>query len=520
MKFLLNKIIRNLIAGVTKKMNSKIRMKYISSFVIACVVSGYILVSERVVLAEPPTPDPLFLELEAIYRGDKDYKQLPFVPEDPHKRSKNGPTLKNVTLKANKEWLKKWISNPSEMVPNARMPRLMLSDDEIEAVLAYLTSIADNELPEQEWDSYLLKEEDDMTDDEYEKMDELVSGGKAIWGRARCNICHPVKGKGGAVGVGPDLGAVAEKINRDWLYLWIKEPQSYFHQTQMARYRFKDDELRKLVEYLMKDWDFKPEEEDDEDEEDESGEEETVATDEVSGGEGVEEKAEVEDKSSIIPEGTLAEKGKRIIELNRCFICHEIEGISELLPVSSEKSEPTNDFEKLLNDIKCMTCHNIQGNGGTFAPELTHEGSKLKGSWIKGFVETPDIIRPLLKQMPKFNLTSEEAETAADFVEEFFISEEIPLDKFADVEPAEEWISKGKYLYDARGCKTCHTISAGGIVGPNLKRVGDRLENGFIFFHLKDPHHETPDAVEPNYNLTDEEATALTHFLMSCKSEK
>ncbi|MDP6094275.1 MAG: c-type cytochrome, partial [SAR324 cluster bacterium] len=117
------------------------------------------------------------------------------------------------------------------------------------------------------------KEEDDMTDDEYEKMDELVSGGKAIWGRARCNICHPVKGKGGAVGVGPDLGAVAEKINRDWLYLWIKEPQSYFHQTQMARYRFKDDELRKLVEYLMKDWDFKPEEEDDEDEEDEEDEE-------------------------------------------------------------------------------------------------------------------------------------------------------------------------------------------------------------------------------------------------------
>jgi mono/diheme cytochrome c family protein len=214
------------------------------------------------------------------------------------------------------------------------------------------------------------------------------------------------------------------------------------------------------------------------------------------------------------------EKGKRIIELNRCFICHEIEGISELLPVSSEQSEPTNDFEKLLNDIKCMTCHNVQGNGGTFAPELTHEGSKLKGSWIQGFVETPDIIRPLLKQMPKFNLTSEEAETAANFVEEFFVSEEIPLDKFADVGPIEEQINKGKELYDARGCKTCHTIASGGIVGPNLKRVGDRLENGFIFFHLKDPHHETPDAVEPNYNLTDEEATALTHFLMSCKSKE
>ena len=481
-------------------------MNYISSFVIACIALGYILVSGRVVFAEPPKPDPLFLELEAMYRGDKDYKQLPFVPENPHKRLKNGPTLKNVTHKANKEWLKKWISNPGEMVPNARMPRLMLSDDEIEAVLAYLTSIADKELPKQEWEPYLLKNEDDMADDEYESMDELVSGGKAIWGRARCNICHPVKGKGGAVGVGTDLGAVAEKVNRDWLYLWIREPQSYFHQTQMPRYRFKDDELRQLVEYLMKDWDFRPEEE------------ETAGTDKVSESKGAEE--DTEDKSSIIPEGTLVEKGKRIIELNRCFICHEIEGVSELLPVRSEKSEPTNEFEKLLNDIRCMTCHNIQGNGGTFAPELTHEGSKLKRSWIKGFVETPDIIRPLLQQMPKFNLTSEEAETAANFVEEFFVSGEILLDKFADIKSTEEEISKGKELYEAKGCKTCHTIEGGGVVGPNLKRVGDRLENGFIFFHLKDPHHETPDAVEPNYNLTDEEATAITHFLMSCKSKE
>src|SRR3989338_6379468 len=479
---------------------------YISSFVIACIALGYILVSGRVVFAEPPKPDPLFLELEAMYRGDKDYKQLPFVPENPHKRLKNGPTLKNVTRKANKEWLKKWISNPGEMVPNARMPRLMLSDDEIEAVLAYLTSIADKELPKQEWEPYLLKNEDDMADDEYESMDELVSGGKAIWGRARCNICHPVKGKGGAVGVGTDLGAVAEKVNRDWLYLWIREPQSYFHQTQMPRYRFKDDELRQLVEYLMKDWDFRPEEE------------ETAGTDKVSESKGAEE--DTEDKSSIIPEGTLVEKGKRIIELNRCFICHEIEGVSELLPVRSEKSEPTNEFEKLLNDIRCMTCHNIQGNGGTFAPELTHEGSKLKRSWIKGFVETPDIIRPFLQQMPKFNLTSEEAETAANFVEEFFVSGEFLLDKFADIKSTEEEISKGKELYEAKGCKTCHTIEGGGVVGPNLKRVGDRLENGFIFFHLKDPHHETPDAVEPNYNLTDEEATAITHFLMSCKSKE
>ncbi len=497
----------------TKKLN------HISIFMIICTIVGFVMICDRTVHAQTLEPDPLFLEIESVYRGDKVYKKLPFDSEDPYKRSKNGPTLKNVVHKANKEWLKKWIDNPSAMIPNARMPRLMLSSDDIDAVIAYLESIADSSFPKQEWDAGLLKAEDDMTDDEYDKMDTLVSGGKAIWGRARCNICHPVKGKGGAVGVGPDLGAVAEKINRDWLYQWIKEPRGYFHETQMSRYRFKDDELRKLVEYLMQDWDFKPDEDEEDDEED-NGEEETAAAEETVAGEVAEETAD--EGSLIVHEGTLAERGKKIIEFNRCFVCHEIEGVSDLLPVKSQKSESetTNDFEKLLNDVRCMTCHNIQGHGGSFAPELTHEGSKLEGEWIKGFIETPDIIRPLLKQMPKFNLTSEEAQTGADFVEEYFVSDEIDLDSFADVEPTNNEINHGKEVYDAKGCKTCHTIKEGGIVGPNLKRVGDRMENGFIFFHLKDPHHEVPDAVEPNYNLTDEEATALTHYLMSCKDEK
>ncbi len=499
-----------------KTINKK-RIAVISLFLLAFIVLG--CVSDRTIFAETPGLDQFFLELEEKYRGDIKYKQLPFDLNDPHKRTKNGPVLKNVIHKANKEWLKKWISNPPEMSPNARMPRLMLSDSEIEAVLAYLESIADSGLPKQEWDSYLSKGEDDMSDEEYEKMDVLVSGGKAVWGRARCNICHPVKGKGGAVGVGPDLGTVAEKINRDWLYLWIKEPKSYFHNTQMSRYRFDDKELRRLIEYLLRDWDFRLEE--DEEEEGEAEEIETVSKEdaeeeEVSEG----EEPEAPAGPSIIPEGTLAEKGKRIMDLSRCFICHEIEGISDLLPIAKRDDKSEDGFEKLLNDISCLTCHNIQGEGGVFAPELTHEGSKLKETWIKSFLQTPDIIRPLLKQMPKFNITEEEAETTAKFIEEYFISDEIPLEKFANVEPTEEEINKGKELYDAKGCRSCHAISSGGAVGPTLKRVGDRLENGFIFFHLKDPHHETPDAVEPNYNLSDEEAIAITHYMMSCGAKK
>ncbi len=122
--------------------------------------------------------------------------------------------------------------------------------------------------------------------------------------------------------------------------------------------------------------------------------------------------------------------------------------------------------------------------------------------------------------MPKFNLAAEEANTAVKFIEEYFVSDEIPVAEYADVQPTEEEISKGKELYDAKGCRSCHAISGGGVVGPNLKRVGDRLENGYIFAHLKNPQLEMHDAVEPNYVLTDEEATSIMHYLMSCVSEK
>ena len=57
-------------------------------------------------------------------------------------------------------------------------------------------------------------------------------------------------------------------------------------------------------------------------------------------------------------------------------------------------------------------------------------------------------------------------------------------------------------------------------MGPTLKRVGDRLENGFIFYHLKNPHLEVPDGVEPNYQLSDDEAIAITNYLMLCKDKE
>ena len=168
-----------------------------------------------IALAQERSIEPMFLEIDKKYQLPEGWSILPFELEDPYKRVKNGPILTNVIQKANIEWISRWIANPREVVPNAKMPDLGLEFEEIKAVIAYLGSIADDELSKVKWDEYLLKREDDMTDEEYDKMDQIFQMGKGVWGRARCTICHPVKGLGGNVGVGPDLGSIVTKISSD-----------------------------------------------------------------------------------------------------------------------------------------------------------------------------------------------------------------------------------------------------------------------------------------------------------------
>ncbi len=57
-------------------------------------------------------------------------------------------------------------------------------------------------------------------------------------------------------------------------------------------------------------------------------------------------------------------------------------------------------------------------------------------------------------------------------------------------------------------------------MGPDLTHVGSRLHPGYIFMHVKDPQRMVPGAVEPNYNMSDEEVLKITKFLMKLQKKK
>lgn len=454
--------------------------------------------------------DALFLELDKKYRIPEQWTVLPFELEDPYKRIKNGPPLVNIIHKARVEWLSRWIANPKAVVPNAKMPNLGLDFEEIKAVITFLGSIAEKEAPQVSWDAFLLKKEDDLSDDEYDKMDKIYNSGKGVWGRARCTICHPIKGVGGNVGVGPDLGEITTKINRNWLYDWLGNTKSHFPDTMMAQYRFTDADVRGIVEFILRDTQFIPEEkEEEEGEAKPAGPEVQVLTE--------------KEFSNIRRDKALIEKGRDIVEKARCFVCHDIKGIPELMPVVEKKREGLAGFENLLYEIRCLTCHRMQDKGGTYAPNLTIAGSKIKMDWERGFLQAPDIIRPLSQQMPKFNLTEGEAKAATDYLEKNLITKEPLPDIYKGGTPSSEIIAAGEKVFYERGCNTCHSeniAKGGGVVGPNLATVGDRLQSAYILYHLKNPQQANPQGVEPNFGLSEDELKQLVGFLVDHVKKK
>ena len=426
---------------------------------------------------------------------------------NPYERLKNGPPLNDVWHKARPEWLWDKLHNPKHH-PSARMPDFTLTDDEVLDVMAFLKASADPSFPSVQWPAWAPKGEDDMTDDEYDAMYELVDEGDSVWRNARCTICHVVEGPGNSliggfvdlrVG-GIDLQLAGSKLNRDWLYRWIEEPMSYFPETLMPRFRFTDEEIRSLAEFILRDDIFRPDEED-------GGQEQGAAA--------------PPPEWSTLDEPLRAERGEELIESSRCVVCHDIEGMPELYAANERELPPSGEnFEFLVYERRCLTCHTVAGRGGTYAPDLTSAGSRLHESWISDFVAAPDLVRPLSQQMPRFNLTEEEARIIASEVSGSFLDALVPADIPEPTVTGDD-VQLGAELFSERGCVACHTIGdgPGGIAGPTLGAVADRLQPGYIWHHLTNPRGVNPYSAEPDYGLSDDEARALAAFLSRSTEE-
>lgn len=521
-----------------------------------------------------------------------------------------GPVLTEVGTKVNYTWAVNWLLDPKNYFATARMPKFYFKQDEAEAIADYLFSMSGTTRHDADYSA-------DTPDEK------LVEQGRSLWSQARCNLCHMTNGKGGnnVKVYAPDLSKVGSKANKEWLFKWIKDPNAYFPGTKMPRFRFTDEEIKALVEYLVSEY------------QDDEAEMKYPTPSEISSAsikkgkdlilkygcygchklQGMEEMVQV--APSLMSQGVTFLKGEEMREKIGAELTSigskpidmldfgklqkaipndrlsyikqklrdprgyrlglrmpdfrlsetEINGLASVLYGFTDNNIPsrfmvpsrqeldkiagvpsykfTGDFAKIINDVKCTNCHTIKGIGADYAPDLSVAGSKLQESWIRNFLANPDVIRPLLQQMPKLGLTSGRApakitmpkfnlgiqnvedtnKSDVDVVLNYFqqelvtpdIPKEIPVITTLAIE---EQIAKGKELYDQKGCRSCHQLgNDGGALGPNLSNVGNRLKAGFIFKHLENARKFKPDIVEPNYGFSERERIYLTNYLMTLK---
>ncbi len=465
------------------------------------------------------------------------------------------PPLDGVGAKVNSAWLFNWLKNPRSYWDHSHMPNFGIPDEDANNIADFLKTF--KTLPDGSSLAPLPASLLNPTDAQKAKMLEL---GATRFGEARCVSCHAVNGKGGYVAT--DLGKVSSKVSIEWLYNYIKSPKHLLAGVGMPRFRFTDEELAAVTLYMKNefvDYDMvQPPEHTPDPESYQKGlaafkkfncsgchQLGTMGHAEELGPElsyvGSKRMYEIDFGSSRI-EHTLPNyiqtklmtphAFSNIAKMPKFgFTVDEAQAITVALLANRREAvpnkylqfaapatgfHPQGAFGKLVDDLSCLSCHKMNGSGRLVATDLSLEASQAHPEWIAQYFKIPYSLRPILtERMPKLYLSDADTKTVIDYMQVGFIADSIDR----DVPMNDSLATHGRGLYfDRYACQSCHQLEGkGGYVGPPLDKLNGRLKPGWVFHWLKNPQAFKPATIEPNNNLSDADADAITAFLLKQK---
>jgi cytochrome c1 len=468
------------------------------------------------------------------------------------------PSLEHIADKTTREWIYAWLKDPQAYASTTTMPNFKLSDDDARDVSAFLIA---NSAP-LPGDTTTLSA----------KASTDPAAGATLFGESFCASCHAVQNAAGnLVGgdVGPELTRVGNKVKPEWLQAWLRNPRSYDAETAMPHYRFSDPQVATLSGFLFAktDSDLLV-----------NVHLEAATPEQIAHGKRLvsdygcascHEIAGIKKPENFAPElsrignkpvtqlvflpgmeHTLPDYIAAKIKQPRAFgqglkmpqysfTPAQIDSLATALlalndraatlpPSLTVAATPDSDYQpagkagKLMTDLACFSCHRINGHGGEMAPDLTWEGSSVQRQWLLEFLKNPNTLRPaLIRRMPKFNLTDGEANELTDYIMTVYQNPAVDRDSMPLSGYQQGQVELGKQLfYGKYACQGCHIVDTKidkGYIGPTLTQVGSRLTAAWIFEWMKNPQALRPGTMEPNRAMSDEDARALTAFLISQK---
>lgn len=407
--------------------------------------------------------------------------------------------------------------------------------------------------------------------EEVKEADILTAGRLTIKNRG-CTGCHDIGEFYEEENLGPDLGGIGNKVNKAWLFHWLKNPKEYLKNARMPSYRLDDDEILNLTEYLMSldEKDSPPHPIDpsafEEGDEDAGkiliGESRCISCHALKG-RGGKLAPELERVGDKVRENWLPnflrnvhyyQLEKKMLEYNfsdqntidiAAYIFEEYSDEEYSLPEglpgsdaplsSSEKKRRTKAGKKLFAKYGCSGCHSINGQNPPtkVGPKLTNIGNRLESSlefgdhqdilptlynWLFMKLKKPDTFDST-NYMPDFHLSDRESFEVT--VALLGNKENRYAQEFLVHEKKESLYKKpgGEFgeLFEKYSCITCHSIDkyGGSLSTVPLTMEGSRVKFEWLRDYLILPYAIRPILVErmPRFRMTEREASLMANYI-------
>ncbi len=201
----------------------------------------------------------------------------------------------------------------------------------------------------------------------------------------------------------------------------------------------------------------------------------------------------------------------------------------------------------------CIGCHTLYGQGGAFAPDLTHIYEQRGADYLREFMVNPNAFHPDQRLMPRFGLTVNETDNLLAFLDWATKQEPavrwpprliavsgsgsltvaaVPEITAPEASPQDAAIARGRAIYSRAPavCSTCHSLEPEvRLVGPSLygiattaaERVSGQSAEDYIRTSILNPSDHIvegfPDAMQKNFaeTLSADEINDLIVFLLT-----
>lgn len=213
-----------------------------------------------------------------------------------------------------------------------------------------------------------------------------------------------------------------------------------------------------------------------------------------------------------------------------CGICHRGD-----LPEAPQ----LNRGRQLLNEFGCVGCHRLEGieRPPMLGPDLTDIGTKVSPEWIYKWLKEPRTLvdasgntvvngYEMEPRMPQFRLNEQELRSLSAYLSSLRSKPVEPYTFDPRVVAAGEndpdLVEQGEVRFRQMFCTTCHALAVtragetkliGGDIGPELTKVGSKVEPDWLVAWLRNPQGYLPHSQMPRYQWSDQDLYVVTRYL-------